>query len=165
MQYLIFNWRQLGENIADPSTSTSNSSRTVENHTIVLFWLLTGLKFWIDLYIFGYVLKKKFFRLIRGGPVTSWSHCNECPNISRWHEVDFEALLYVYHIYEKKFTSYVQTGLNPLATGLVNSAHGMYSIHSILLIMSTLKVIGEYSFQKDRGNNEICLIWVMKENS
>ena len=33
MQYLIFNWRQLGENIADPWTSTPNSSRTVENQT------------------------------------------------------------------------------------------------------------------------------------
>ena len=66
MQYLIFNWRQLGENTADQSTSGSNSSRAAENQTMVLFWLLTGLKFRVFWYINHYVLKKKVFHLIRG---------------------------------------------------------------------------------------------------
>ena len=65
MQYMIFNWRQLGENTADPSTLSFNSSRKVENQTMVLFWLLTGLKFWKFWYINHYVLKKKVFYLYR----------------------------------------------------------------------------------------------------
>ena len=64
--YLIFNWRQLSENTPDLSTSTFNSFRTVENQTMVLFWLLTGLKFHAFWYINHYVLKKKVFHLIRG---------------------------------------------------------------------------------------------------
>ena len=43
-----------------------NSSRTVENQTMVLFWLLIGLKFRVIWYINHYVLKKKVFHLIRG---------------------------------------------------------------------------------------------------
>ena len=60
--YLTSNWRQLVENIVDP---TFNSSRTVENQTMVLFWLLIGLKFREFWYINLYVLKKKVFYLYR----------------------------------------------------------------------------------------------------
>ena len=117
------------------------------------------MKFWNDWYIFGYVLKKKFFRLIRGGPVTSWSHCNECPNISRWHEVDFEALSYVYYFHEKKITSYVQTGFNPLATGLLTylvfDRFLFYFSSFFLLItftlswLSYLDIFGHFRYNKN----------------
>ena len=43
-----FNWRQLGENTADQSSSGLNSFRTVKNQTMVLFWLLIGMKFRVD---------------------------------------------------------------------------------------------------------------------
>ena len=88
LQYPTSNWRQLGENTANLSTLTFNSSRTVKNQTMVLFWLLTGLKFHEFWYINHYVLKKKIFHLIRGwtcdvmkplhdihhncGTITSW---------------------------------------------------------------------------------------------
>ena len=65
LQYLTSNWRQLGENTANQSTLTFNSSRTVKNQTMVLFWLLIGLKFREFWYINLYVLKKKVFYLYR----------------------------------------------------------------------------------------------------
>ena len=88
MQYLIFNWRQLGENTADQSTSGSNSSRAVENQTMVLFWLLIGLKFHEFWYINHHVLKKKVFHLIRGWTCDVMKplhdiHCN-CGTITSW---------------------------------------------------------------------------------
>ena len=43
-----FNRRQLGENTADRSSSGLNSFRTVKNQTMVLFWLLIGMKFRVD---------------------------------------------------------------------------------------------------------------------
>ena len=68
VRYLVFNWRQLVENTTGRSPLTLNSSRTVENQPIVLFWLLTGVKFPVDWYIGFFILKKKNFQLIRGGP-------------------------------------------------------------------------------------------------
>ena len=65
------NWRQLKiryfmrremDNTVKMSTSTFNSSRTVENQTMVLFWLSTGLKFQTFWYI-NHCFEEKSFSL------------------------------------------------------------------------------------------------------